>query len=312
MSAKVGLKYRLIVINWNGFEDTGRCLESIKAAASGRGDVGLLVLDNGSTDDQAGALKRESPSIDLLRSKTNLGFAGGNNLAIKWALRRGGSWLILLNNDTIVAKNFFQVLDEELSEPALYGGKGYYLGSEIANRILSKTERPLFEGGEIDWLRGTGRHKIELKVKNRQGRIEVDFLTGACLIVHRKIFRSVGLFDEAFFAYNEDADFCLRARKKGVSIYYLPRLIYWHKEAASTGKKSPTFWYLNTRNKWLLMKKHASPGRWPAFLLYFFFVKPLAFRLLALLKFNRENLEAFRATLNGTADAILGRFGQPE
>lgn len=136
-------------------------------------------------------------------------------------------------------------------------------------------------------------------------------MPGTAMLVARVVFERIGYLDERYFAYNEDTDFCFRAKKAGIQIGLVPPAHIWHKLATSSGPKSALFWYLNCRNKWLFMKAHAKAWHWPFFVLHYLW-KPLLFRLLAVIaRPSSENRLALVAALRGTKDGLIARTGRP-
>lgn len=230
-------KVFIIVLNFNGKKDTLECLQSLKKSE-------VIVVDNGSTDGSVRAIRDKFPEIKILENKKNLGFAKGNNVGIRYALNQGADYIILLNNDTIVEINTLVRLIEVASSnnrigilgPKIYFAKGFefhqgrYKKNELGKVIW-------YAGGLIDWRNVLGVHRGVDEVDEGQydKQEEVEFVSGCCMFIKREVFKKIGLLDERFFLYFEDLDFCLRAKKVGFRIVYVPEAVIWHKNAATVG-----------------------------------------------------------------------------
>jgi GT2 family glycosyltransferase len=220
----------IIVLTWNGRDLTLDCLRSLEAVATP--GVRCIVVDNASTDGTVAAVReRYGERITVLENPSNLGFAAGNNSGIRRALAEGADFVLLLNNDTIVAPDFVEALLGPMPaspDIGITAPKIYY--AEPRDQIW-------FAGGEISLWRGTARH-IGIREKDRgqyDGARDIDYATGCAMLVRREVFERVGELDPGYRAYFEDADFCMRTRAAGWRIRYLPASKVWHRISASTG-----------------------------------------------------------------------------
>ena len=218
----------------------------------------LLVVDNGSSDDSVGHIRAYSPEIELLANPENLGFAKGMNTGIRRALDQGAEYLLIVNNDTLLAPNMLERLIEQAQQN---------LASVIAPVI--------FYAGEPKriWSAGAGRNPLTLEVMDTwRGKsisslgsnpYPVEFITACGMLVSRSCFEEVGLFDERFFMYYEDSDFSLRVRKAGHTILVDPQAHMWHKVATSSGgSDSPSERYWMARSSLIYFRKHARFSQW--------------------------------------------------
>ena len=231
-----------VVLNWNGFEDTKLCVESLRAQDS---PLEIVVVDNGSEDGSADRIERELPDVRLIRSEHNLGFAGGANLGIRAAVRRGADCLWLLNNDAQAAPGALEALLAELDRDPRVG---------IVGGVLSEA----FGGGRIGMWTGTTRFVQEPGER-------LDYVTGGCMLLRREMLETVGLFDDRFFFYFEDADLCLRARQAGWRLAVAPDAHVEHEVGASVSRGSAgrSAWAdrLQVESSGLFIGKHAEfPG----------------------------------------------------
>jgi GT2 family glycosyltransferase len=240
------------ILNWNRGLETIECLWSLNS--TGYPNYQTLVVDNGSTDDSLHLIKHHFPSINYLETGENLGFTGGNNIGLRYALDQGAEWIMLLNNDTTLAPDLLSRLigvGSVVPEAGILGPMIYHYDDELmiqsAGGLLDSHWTPLHLGqNEYD----TGQYK-----KSRC----VDWISGCCFLVRREVFEQIGLLDERFFMYNEEVDFCMRARKIGWKIIHVPSARLWHKGVQKDYKPGPHVTYYSTRNRLLMLSKHQAP-----------------------------------------------------
>ena len=242
-----------IILNWNGLADTRECLRSLKSVDYSNNHV--VVVDNGSEGAEAAALRAEfGDSIHLIENPTNLGFAGGANAGIRFALENSADYVLLLNNDTTVDPAFLSELvakTEARSDAAALCPKAYYHDEP---EVIYST------GGNVNlWTatatqvgRGQRDHGQYDRVASR------DYADGVCMLVPRRALERVGLLDEEYFAYWEETDWCARAREKGLRCYFVPEAKIWHKAARV---QSPTnqYYFLFRRNALMFVRKRGTP-----------------------------------------------------
>ena len=282
----------VIVLNWNGKEDTLRCLESLKVA---EGDFGIIVVDNGSIDGSPAAIAARFPDVEVMAFPENTGFARGNNAGIKEAMRLGAEKIILLNNDVEVEPNVISELDREsrhekigLAGPLIY--------------TASRRDEMWPSVGRICFWIANHRSAKTLDQVRRLKQTEITFLSGCCLLLKRSVIDRIGLLDERFFAYFEEADYCLRARRAGFSLAVADRARIYHKVAASSGGTySGAYAYLFSRSNLLFAAKHLRVWHWPVFILFFCYRRIL----------KGIFSGALGSTLLGVIDAGRGEFGKP-
>jgi len=219
----------IIVLNWNGLEDTRACLQSLFRLEGSAPRI--YVVDNGSTDGSANALYKEFGNrLVLIANERNLLYAGGNNVGIRRGLQDGCTHLLLLNNDTVVDQGMLRELlrVSEQKGDAILCPKIYY--AKDPNRLW-------YAGGKLLLMRARAAHRgIRETDHGQYDHVEeTDWATGCAFFASRRIFESVGLLDESFQLYCEDLDYCLRARVMGFSIWYVPAAKVWHKVSAAIG-----------------------------------------------------------------------------
>lgn len=227
-----------VVLNWNLPEETISCIRNLQE--SDIPNLEIVVVDNGSTDGSVDRLRREFPKLDVVSLSTNLGFAAGSNVGIRYALAHGTPWILLVNNDAVLAPDAIRRLIAA-AEP----------GSAAMPRIDALPSRRL-------WHAGARAHKLTglpVAVSERDlaaGEVvDLDYVVGCVLLIHRDLVARVGLFDEKYFMYYEDLDFSLRARTAGCRLLLVPGARAWHKVGASLENDRGRRAYLLTRQKTL-------------------------------------------------------------
>lgn len=233
--------------------DTIECLESFKKVTYPNYE--LVIIDNASRGNDADVLNEKyKGSIRLIRNSENLGFAGGNNVGIKDALDRGTEYILLLNNDTIVDKDFITEMVKVAETSKQIG----MVGSKIY--LYSDPKRIWSAGGKINSILTKGEMVGYNEPDNGQyGEVkEQDFMSGCCLLVKKEVIVKIGGLPEEYFLYYEDTDWCLKARRSGFKCVYAPLAKIWHKASVGLGEGSPTYIYYHIRNGLLMAKRNGS------------------------------------------------------
>lgn len=246
----------IIILNWNGLRDTTECLESLRKVTYP--SCRVVVVDNGSSGNDVEALRSAyGNSIDLVANDRNYGFSEGCNMGIRHALANlAPDHLLLLNNDTTVAPGFLdELVNTALSDPriGIVGPKIYF---------YDEPARIWYAGGKINyWLgrmyhRGIGKQDSAAYDKS----IDIDFASGCCMLISKRVVTDVGLLDPGFFFGNEDYDICIRAARQGFRLVYAPRAKVWHKVGSSMGnvryRRSSFNTYQYGKTYFALRRKH--------------------------------------------------------
>lgn len=258
-------KVAIIILNWNGKEDTIECLESLKQITYPNYEI--LLVDNGSTDGSVECFRERYPGMEIIENEKNLGFAEGNNVGIRRAMELGADYVLLLNNDTVVDPEFLGELvkvaggDEKIG---IVGPKIYYYDYNGQKDVI------WFAGGSINLTTGkTSHYNMKKKDDRTTNKIKkVDYITGCAILIKRDVIIKIGLLDSDYFLYFEEADLCTRANKT-YDCVFVPDAKIWHKISSSTGGDfSSTMAYYFVRNRMLFMTKRESIStlKWILFL----------------------------------------------
>lgn len=263
----------VIILSWNVKKDTIETIQSLLKSKIVNFKLNILVVDSASTDGSAKEVasffkkmkSKKNISTKLIALTSNLGFAEGNNAGMRFALKNGADYIVLLNDDTIADKNLlFNLLSDAMKHknagaisPKIYFAKGYEFRNKYSSKDLGKVI--WYAGGDIDWDNVYGsNHGVDAVDKGQFEKVaETDFTTGCCVIFPGKVLESVGLYDSRYFAYMEDADLSMRMKKAGLKVLYTPNAHLWHKVSQSSGIGSDLNDYFLTRNRMLFGLKYA-------------------------------------------------------
>ncbi|HKI79994.1 MAG TPA: glycosyltransferase family 2 protein [Ignavibacteriaceae bacterium] len=235
----------IIILNWNGSQDTMECLKSLNNVTYR--NIEIIVVDNGSKEAELRLLEDflKGKDVTFIKNKTNLGFTGGNNVGIKKALSNKADFILILNNDTMVSPGFIEPLLSVFNKSENAG--------IVAPQINYYNNKKLIwsAGGKIDKMRGSG-FAISDQYERENNKIEksVGFVSGCCMLVKREVFEVIGIFDENYFAYVEDTDLCYRTIQDGFKIFVAGNSKIYHKVSRSTIKNLTQLpLYYVTRNR---------------------------------------------------------------
>ena len=245
----------VIVLNWNGLDDTRAALASLAACRVPPGwQVALMMVDNGSTDGSVDTVRREFPAVEVVALPENRRFAGGNNEGIKRALAAGADAIMLINNDTEAAGGLFDHLLGALERDPEAGAVGPLICFAQPRDVI------WYAGGRCIPALGVAAHRGLREVDRAQyTKVEsTGYLTGCCLLASRAAWLKVGPLDQRYFIYAEDADWSLRARAAGYRLLLVPRARLWHKVSAASGAASPWKIYQRLRANLTLFARHAT------------------------------------------------------
>lgn len=249
VAQKVPLVY-IVILNWNRKADILECINSL--IQIDYPNFKIVVIDNGSTDGSVEALQLQYPTLELVVNEANLGVSAGRNVGIKYALSRKADYVAFLDNDTVVDQRFLSELvkvGEADSQAGILAPKiyNYWDTQKIAS---AGSKKCIFPPGHIKQI---GMGKEDSAIYNRQK--EVDYATGCTLLIKKKVFADVGLFDPVFIYGWDDYDFSERTQKGNYKIIYVPSAMLWHK-VKSTKETQSVKWYRMGRANVYFFRKH--------------------------------------------------------
>lgn len=254
----------IIIINWNSYDCTKDCLQSLEEMSYSNYDI--ILVDNNSEDGSGEKLSSEYPKVIYLKLSENKGFTGGNNYGMNYSINRDYTYTILLNNDTFVEPNFLEILVN-------YMNANIHVGA-IQPKIYFNHDRALLWNGGSWFNPWTGNDYVEgtnQKLTRTSENIKnPDWLTGCAFMIRNDVIRKVGLLDESLFMYYEDVDYSYRIKNKGHTLVYHPESVIYHIAGASTHAKekgkegflNPVIHYYLFRNKIWFLKKYLKPWHW--------------------------------------------------
>jgi len=253
MNKNLAPKIFSVMLNWNEFQHTVPCIDSLKQSSLPLAKI--LVLDQASEDDSGEKLQKlydQDELVKIIRNEKNYGFAVGMNIGIQQALQMGAEYIFILNNDTIVDRGCIQLLYEPLLSDPLAAVSG------PAIMYYSAPEKLWQAGGFFNKLKmGVSvPDKGKLLSEISSSISKVGFLTGCALLVPRKTFEKVGLFDPSLFFYGDDVDYGLRIKEAGLDMYFVPTAKVWHKiEDISVDRTTPYVLYHLARSTVIILRK---------------------------------------------------------
>ena len=247
-------RFSVLIVTYNSSEAIVPCLRSIAAGPESGNSAEVIIVDNASVDDTTSLVRNGFPGVRLIENNRNSGFAAAVNQAAAIA---NGEFLLILNPDTVVNEGFFAGLMKFFASHAEAGVAGCRIVDAAGNQIPSVWHDPSF---------GTVACEVFLPYNTALKLItgtpgdtrRVDMVSGACMAVRREVFQRLGGFDKRFFMYYEDADFCLRTRRDGFSVYFLPQISAFHGGGGST-KDRDLFYQRIWKSKMMFLKKHRNP-----------------------------------------------------
>lgn len=290
----------VIILNWNKASETLACLESVTKLEYP--NCSIVVVDNGSTDNSVAQIASQFPEIELLETNINLGYAEGNNVGIRHALQKDAKYLFVLNNDVRVAPDTLNQLvsvAEQFPKVTLLGPKVYHLDS--SNQIQSA-------GGKLDYLWRSKQRGLDNIDYGQFDVIEdVDYVIGAAVLVRANHLKKVGLLDSDFFLYREDIDWCLRVRRAGYRVLYVPGAKIWHRSHHVRERELPRVTYYMARNSLMLLRKHQVGGLRFTILMLRHLLTVISWTIRPKWRHKRQERDAL---LKGVLDFLHGRVGQ--
>ena len=283
------IQLSIITINYNGLKNTCELIDTLPLEDK---SIEVIVVDNASAQDEATTIEEQYPQVKVIRSKENIGFAGGNNLGIKAAQ---GKYLFFLNNDTLLkpqASDLKPLISRLESSPKI--------GMVCPKIKFSWCNQLMQFAGYTPLSLITMRNKAFGCGKVDLGQFDTPHLTpyahGAAMMVKREVIEKVGLMPECYFLYYEELDWSMMIHRSGYDIWYEPACTVYHKESQATGQNSPLRTYYITRNR-LLFARRNQLGR-TKYIAYIYLICIVAIRDILKYAFQRR-WDLVRATIRG-------------
>jgi GT2 family glycosyltransferase len=272
----------IVSVNYDQPEVTCEMLASLEKVTYPNFET--LIVDNASPTKSLNIIREKYPEIQLIISEKNLGFAGGNNIAIKQAK---GDYILLLNNDTEVKPDFLESLVELMESDKKI--------AIVSSKILYFYENNIIQyagASPINPITSRGRHYgyKEIDTGQLDKVTETSYPHGACMMIRKSVLEELGLLYEGYFLYYEELDFAERVKRAGYKIYFQPNSSILHKESISTGKNSPLKTYYMNRNRLLFVRRNSSGITLFLAVIYFFLI-PLPKNTIKYL-FDKKHLSA--------------------
>lgn len=251
----------VILLNYAGYEDTKACVVSLMETAYPK--LQIIIVDNYSSEEERNRLKSDSQlnrDTIIIYHPENQGFSSGNNVGIRYALDEENTfcpeYILLLNNDTVVEKDFLRIMvedaEQESKKTAIFTG---------CIAFFSEPEKYWYAGGRYDRKIGKA---FMLPVQPIKEPAYVNFSTGCLMLIRAEYLREFGGLDESFFMYGEDVDYCLRAVDKGYQIRYIPDAKIYHKVSRSMGQRNDRAQYYLIRNNLYIISRYGT-HKWYAY-----------------------------------------------
>ena len=308
------MKISIITLNYNGSEKTAELIKSLNEQTDH--DFNIILVDNASEEADFDKIKSTLvriptphdgyPQIQIIRNRENFGFSGGNNIGIRQALKNSSDWIVLLNNDTWVEKGFIERLKAILSVktgiigiPLIEDGPSASLRAGPSTSVRASR---IAYCGKIQWLKPTLIH-----IPTSQVAYPQIYAIGGAVAIHKDVFDKIGLLDEKYFLYFEDADFSIRAGKAGFNISIAENLTANHHVSSSTKKLgSPLLLRYHYRNAIYFNFKN---GPWYIKFLVWPWSWLVLIKQLAKIAINK-NKEESKAILSGVLDFYKRKYGK--
>ena len=309
--------FGVVLLNWNGFDDTVAALASLADATPRPAYV--VLVDNGSDDDSAARLAVWGSTYNVssetlgmaelhdfapetwlrvILADRNLGFAGGNNVGMSHlAIDTPATHFLLLNNDALVAPDYFAQLASALRVEPDAG----ILGCTIFH--YPDTERVWFAGGYEDRVRGVALHRYE--VPDTAAPFHTEWVTGCAMLISRRLYDAIGGLGECFYPiYCEDSDYSLRARRTGAAVFVAPKAHVYHKVGGTvgTGEVVPRVAYWQTRHRLFCVRRNYSARERVVAITYLCIAKPVRAALHAIMGRHEMASAIMRGLAHGLRD----------
>ncbi|MHA2029001.1 MAG: glycosyltransferase family 2 protein [Candidatus Kariarchaeaceae archaeon] len=245
------LKIGVVILNWNNVPDTIKCILSVCEQTYENRE--LIVVDNGSGDDSVSRLQQRFPDLTIIANGRNLGYAGGNNIGIKFLLKRDIEAILILNNDVVLESSALLELTDTLNQDdAIKVVAPVTLTFDEPPKVIESGARfNPYNGSQTRLYQGANPKDIE-----ELPPFDIDIAPGCAFLAHRDSFGEVGYLPEHYFLYYEETEWCLDVKRSGYRVVCQPKALVRHKNSSTIGFDSPLVTYYLTRNQFYLYRKH--------------------------------------------------------
>lgn len=285
-------KVFIIVLNWNGYKDTLNCIKSLMKYKKQNHEI--VVVDNNSEDNSVEKLRHDFPGLKILETGSNLGYAGGNNVGIKFALDHGADYLFILNNDCTIDSKCLDKIIEPFSDHRVGVVQPVIYYSDEKRKVWVK-------GFNINWKKRSLDKILFNTPLSKKDVYQVGWVTGAAMFIKREVVEKAGFIPDEYFMFSEDIEWSLKIRLAGYKLMVSKKAKVFHKVGSSFGRGSNLGLYYSTRNILFLLKKYA-PFRTKMII----YARSI-FSLIKLL-FTSDKSSKFKRA--GIVDFYLGRKGK--
>lgn len=289
----------IIILIWNGREDTVECLESLRLDTFP--NKRIVIVDNGSSDDSLAAIRSRFPEVTVIETGENLGFTGGNNVGIRHAIADGVDYVYILNNDTTVEPDSLSALVDAAERMPTVG---------LLAPVMHYFDPPRdiwFAGSQITLSKGLAVHDNSRAPNRNESPYEVPWVSGCAMLMPARLASELGGFDDRYFLTSEDVDLSLRVTKAGYAVVTVPAARIYHKGGKSGKRISGIGYYYVVRNKLLLVKNHCEAGY------LFAALRIIGFHFWDVIRRRREpkmRMRYFRSMFDAVYDHVFRRYGQ--
>lgn len=280
----------IITVNYDHPEVTCALLESLRKVSYP--NVEILVVDNASPNDNPAIISEMYPEVVFIQNKENLGFAGGNNVAVRQAK---GKYVLFLNNDTEVEAHFLEPMVAKLESDPTIGAVSPKIKYWSKPEILQFTGQAPINPWTVR-SHGFGWGKLDDGTFDRD--VPTYYVHGAAMMVPMSVIREVGLMAEIYFLYYEELDWGARIRATGKSLWYVHDSLVLHKESISVGKMNPSKTYWMNRSRWLYLRRNIHDGTFLVAAAFQVVVSIPKNLLMFLAKGQKEHLKAYLNALS--------------
>lgn len=287
-----------VVANWNGGPENLECLRSL--LAQGLPEPNVVFVDNGSSDGSLALVRARHPALRLVENRANLGFGEASNQGAQLALGLGARAVFFVNNDVVLPPGTLARLAAELDARPR--------AAIVGPRVLTRSDpgRVWCAGGMLTWRENLSTLRGHLEPDGPQWRETraVDYVPGCALLARREMLEQIGMFDAQYFAYMEDVDLCLRARRAGLEVWLVGDAAVLHASSSATGGGyNPRRKYMMGVNSIWFLRRHARAAQW----LRFFVFDVLSLPFLWIAGLFRGRGKAVAAKALGILDGLRGK-----